>query len=198
MTYRADRGDPTGKGTGFEDWQVRIDPRDLVVFTATSSSFSGPVIVQALVNPTSFKESVQAHYALRPVLGLSHEVVQYVRTGTRKITMEIWLSYHLFLQRGMVTKTPDALLSKRNFFESLLVPAQLGAAPPLVQVNWPGADLWFEGVLESMSTDYERFDFTGAPIEMKMDLTFIEVARKLMTSPSVYESGLGYEATKTR
>lgn len=189
-------GTPEGgpfAATSSEEWQVRILQNNVVTFRsrkAGAGQWTGER--KAIVNPTSFKETIQAHYSLRPVLGLSHEVVQYVRTGTRKITMELWLSYHIFLQQGWLVETPDALLSWRNWFESLLVPSGVGLAPPKVAMLWPYADLWFMGVLESLDVDYERFDYRGAPIEMKLSISMIEVAEGLMLSDKVKQKGLGY------
>lgn len=179
-----------------------IDPRYLVLFRAKRSgetAFKGEC--QAIVNPTTVKETVQAHYSLRPVLGLSHEVVQYVRTGSRRLQMELWLSLHILKRRNETegdmdeTIQPSDLLTWRNWFESLMVPSGLGKAPPLVSVIWPYAEFNFLGVIESLNIDYERFDYRGAPIEMKLDLNMIEVMTGLMTTKSVFKQGFGGAST---
>jgi hypothetical protein len=181
-----------------DSFQPFIDPRYLLTFRAKragESSFKGEC--QAIVNPTSVKETVQAHYSLRPVLGLSHEVVQYVRTGSRKLSMELWLSLHILKRRNETegdmdeSVKPEDLLTWRNWFESLMVPSGLGKAPPLVSVIWPHAEFNFIGVLETLDIDYERFDYRGAPIEMKLNLSMIEVMTGLMTTKSVFKQGFG-------
>jgi len=147
-------------------------------------------IQRALVNPTSFSESVKAEYSKRPVLGLSHEVLQYIRTTARTITMQLWASLHIFMIKG-ITNDRLAVLQFRNFFESLIVPTDLGLAPPYVYIDWPGADLHFKGVLESLDIEYQRFARDGTPMEINLSVAFCEVADDLMTTPRVMETGLG-------
>lgn len=147
-------------------------------------------IQRALVNPTTFSESVKAEYSKRPVLGLSHEVLQYIRTTARTLTMQLWASLHIFMMKG-ITNDRLAVLRFRNFFESLIVPTGLGLAPPYVYVDWPGADLHFKGVLESLDLEYQRFARDGTPIEINLSVAFCEVADDLMTTPRVMDTGLG-------
>jgi len=168
----------------------------IVSFAAASAG--APIERQSgYINPTSFRETVDAEYAKRQVLGLSHSVAQYVRTNSRKIQMEIWMSAHILARKGLAAipvtgPEADSILDLRDFFESLLVPCGRGMAPPIVEVDWPGASLHFVGVLESLNTEYERFGFNGVPIEYKMDLSFLEVATDLMISSEVRNKGLGY------
>lgn len=168
----------------------------LAVFTTTST---GSTATQGWINPTSIKESIDAEYSKRAVLGLSHSVAQYIRTNSRKIQMELWISAHVLTFKGREALTasgPDSevILQPRNFFESLLVPAARAQGPERVNIYWANGLLTFEGVLESMSTDYERFAYNGVPLEYKMDLSFLETPTGLMTAVGVREHGLGYKA----
>ena len=178
-----------------QDLHTRVDPEAMATFMRADPRTGtwGDDACEVLVNPTNFKETIGAAYSLRPVLGLSHEVVQYVKTNSRKITMELWLSFHVMRMRGS-TEGPARLLVWRNWFESLLVPGGLGLAPPLVAVHWPGADLNFVGVVETLNIEYERFTHSGAPMEIKLDLAMIEVASRFMSSSAVKSKGIGTTA----
>lgn len=147
-----------------------------------------------LINPDGFPESVSVGYSRRTVLGLSHEVVQYINTGAREISMELWCNYHVLRQRNAGLSRDEALrslLKYRNFFESMTVPSGARLAPPLVNVNWPRADLYFQGVVEDLAFEYTRFAYNGAPTEFRADIAFVEVGRGLMKQSSVQEFGWG-------
>lgn len=180
--------------------KTRLDPRHVVRFrSCRPQDGSWSEVIPAVVNPTTFNETTTAEYSMRPVLGLSHEVAQYTRTNSRRIEMELWISYHLLVMRGI---TPDQLHAKgpilclryRDFFNSLLVPSGSGLAPPLVAVKWPGARLNFKGVVTRVDIEYQRFNWQGIPIEYSIDLSFVEVADALMVSQRVRDHGLGYKA----
>jgi hypothetical protein len=192
LEYSNKEGAVSVRTVGSETY--RISSRYLVRFKAKRAgdkTWKGQAT--ALVNPTTVKESIRPEYSKRPVLGLSHEVVQYIRTTSRVISMQLWVSYHIMLERAIVKSRSDILLM-RNFFESLVVPSSQGLAPPLVAVYWPGADLHFKGVVESLSIEYQRFAADGMPMEYSLDLSFLEVADALMTSGPVFRSGMGAKA----
>lgn len=146
----------------------------------------------AIANPENFSTAVTSNYVKHAVLGLSHEVTQWTATASRTIDMELWCSL-LVLQRIVDPKlNPRALLDYRNFFESLMVPSRAGLPPPLLAMSWPGADLYFIGVVEDLAIDYQRFGISGAPIEFNVSLSLLEVPTALMTSPQVHKHGMGY------
>ena len=152
---------------------------------------------RAIVNPTSFTETVEPQYSLRPVLGLSHEIVQYIRTAARTISMDLFVSYQILQlqnQGGSMNDPVSIVLKWRNFFQSLVVPSRAGLAPPLVSFDWPGADLHFKGVVTSLTIEYQRFALNGSPMEFNMSLAFVEVADRLMTSDKVWKHGIGMKA----
>ena len=175
----------------------RTSKDSLVLFTVLDRppASSGLDYMYALANPTTFSESVEPQYSRRPVLGLSHEVVQFIRTASREITMELWVSYHLFLQKGWAPDTVRPLIL-RNFFQALTMPLKARAAPPRVEVDWPGASLNFVGVASSLSFEYQRFASSGDPLEYSISVTFLEVAGALMTAPKVLLNGIGYTSTE--
>ena len=79
----------------------RIEPQNVVTFYVAynKAESKNNYYVQAMVNPTSFTESLNAEYSRRPVIGLSHEVLQFSRTINREISMELWVSYSVLIQR---------------------------------------------------------------------------------------------------
>lgn len=157
-----------------------------------------PVEQHALVNPTSFSESWEPQYSKRGVLGLSHEIIQYIRTSSRIISMDLWISWQVFIQKNWVPKEAQekGALYYRDFFAALTVPCGRRLTPPLVNVDWPRAALSFTGVVESLSFDYERFSAEGEPLEYTIKLKFLEVLSGLMTYSRVFQSGFGQLATE--
>lgn len=150
----------------------------------------------AIANPETFSSSVTSNYVKQAVLGLSHEVTQWTATASRTIDMDLWCSFHV-LQRLLGNKVkPKVLLDYRNFFESLMVPSRAGLPPPLVAMSWPGADLYFIGVIEDLAIEYQRFSITGAPIEFTLSLSMLEVPAALMTSGQVHKHGLGHKTVR--
>lgn len=148
-----------------------------------------------LVNPESFSESVEPQYSRRPVLGLSHEVLQYIRTASRDLSMQFWVSWDVYIQRGFASHEMHPV-AFRDFMVSMCVPAGPRLSPPLIEVHWPGANLGFVGVVASLGIEYTRFSSKGDPIEYTLDVSFVEVARALMTSPYVNLYGIGALAQK--
>lgn len=149
--------------------------------------------VYALANPDGFSEEMEPQYSKRPVLGLSQEIVQYIRTASRTISMDLWVSWELFVAKGWVESAIAPLLY-RNFFMALTVPASVRKAPPQVEVRWPMANLNFVGVVTSLRVQYERFSHMGDPLDYMLSVSFVEVANRLMTSPRVLVAGPGYKA----
>jgi hypothetical protein len=152
----------------------------------TSADFRTNVVV----NPESFSESVEPQYSRRPVLGLSHEVIQYIRTASREISMQFWVSWDVYIQKKLAHHDMHPT-DFRNFMQSLCVPVRARLAPPLVEVHWPGANLGFTGVVDSLSIEYTRFSSKGDPIDYTIDVTFVEVARALMVTNPVFFFGMG-------
>jgi hypothetical protein len=152
--------------------------------------------VPCLINPTSLKESMQANYSERAVLGLSHGKQQYIRTSARKVSFSLFFNAHV-LARILLNPTnsegPDIaelMLQAKAFYYSLLVPRAARQAPPLVAFVWPQANMRLRGYVESINTVYERFAYDGRPIEFTMEMSMIAQPRDLMTSGPVSWGGL--------
>lgn len=171
----------------------RIEPQNVVTFYVAynQAESKNNYYVQAMVNPTSFTESLNAEYSRRPVIGLSHEVLQFSRTINREISMELWVSYSVLIQRFREQDKISPLMY-RNRFHAMLVPGGPRLSPPAVVVYWPFADLGFKGVATSISIDYTQFSAMGDPLEYTISATFVEVPDRLIISPMVRGQGIGY------
>lgn len=171
-----------------------------------------------LANPQTLPESVKPQYSLRPVLGLSHEIPQYIRTGSRTLDVELWHSLYIALQIGRLERSfdldaqgkatdvatappakpeddsvPQKMLKRyRNLYQSMTVPLAPGLAPPLIEFTWPYADLNFQGVVTGLDITYERFRYDGIPIEYTVKLELTEDPKGFMTSRGVQQWGLGF------
>jgi hypothetical protein len=151
--------------------------------------------LHALANPESFTERIGAEYSKRAVLGLSHEIAQYIRTRSREISMTLSVYYQLFVQKGWAEDKIDPL-QYRDFFSGLLVPAKERRAPSRVQVLWPGQWLNFVGVVTSADFEYTRFNEFGYPLDYRINITLVETPSKLMTAQSVMLNGIGTRESK--
>lgn len=183
-------------GQGIAQLLSRISQENLAYLVARyPRGVSEDFRTNVVVNPESFSESIEPQYSRRPVLGLSHEVLQYIRTASRELSMQFWVSWDVYIQRKLATQDMHPV-AFRDFVASLCVPAGARLSPPLVEVHWPGANLDFMGVVSSLGIEYTRFSSRGDPIEYTVDVSFVEVARALMTSSHVNSFGLGRHAQR--
>jgi len=151
--------------------------------------------LRVLVNPESYSTSVAPNYSRRAVLGLSHDVVQYIRTGSREIDLELWVSWQIFLQKQWISSSTNPL-QYRNSFEALVMPTAPGLAPPRVYFHWPGAHLDFYGVVDSLSMEFESFSSRGDPLSYTINIGLLETPIGFMGSPAVHEHGIGVTAAR--
>lgn len=155
--------------------------------------------ITAQFNPTQFQETVTANYSRSPVLGLSHEILQFVNTANHKFTME------LFFNDGITPEIREDRLgdvgidelvtidAAKRFFESLLYPAAerglvSSGAPPRVLVVWPGT-LYMTTVLTSLTITNARFNYQGSVVVSTMALQFEEIRDVRITSEEVQSFG---------
>lgn len=187
------------KGHVIPEW--RIAPNNLMVIeykppnsTIWRDHFDSlgiGITIQTLVNPTTITESVDPQYSKRPVLGLSHEVVQYIRTPSRTLSFQLWISHHVYQQRGWIGKNIDPLHMKQ-FWQGMSVPFSAGLPPPLVKISMPGLSLNFAGVVDSLSINYEQLSIKGDPLIYTVDISMIEAPEKgLMTTDKVFSYSMG-------
>ena len=171
----------------------RIEPKNVVAFYVAypQKLQNSSYLVEAVVNPTSFTESMSSEYSKRPVIGLSHEVLQYSRTSNREIKMELWVSYTVLIQRFSAQEKISPL-QYRNRFHAMLVPAGPRMCPPVVVLYWPFADLGFKGVATSIEIEYTQFSQMGDPLEYTITAAFTEIPDRLIQSPYVKTKGIGY------
>jgi hypothetical protein len=157
-----------------EAWEARILPENklFVTYKAPNSNKFEPAPGAILVNPTSIKESVIPQYSMRGVLGLSHEVVQYARTASRKITFQVWVcAIVVSADKGEIEDASKV----RNFWHGLCMPWAEGLPPPLVNITAPYFKLNFTGFVTDMGVNYENFCVNGMPMAYTIDLSMVEV-----------------------
>lgn len=154
-------------------------------------------LFNAYINPNTFSVDVNPQYSVRSPLGLSHQTAQYVGTDSREISMDLLVSWHIYVAKGFNPDDVRNPLDLRNFFESLSVPSGPRGAPPRVEIVWPKVHLYFTGVVTSMSTTYQRLAKDSSPLEYTVSLTLLETPAGPMYSPIIRKYGLGYSAKTT-
>jgi hypothetical protein len=142
--------------------------------------------LDALLNPSAFPETVQAIWAKQPVLGLSHEVLQYVRTVTMQTQIQLYISKFEMDERGM-TMSP---LEFRNFFLGLIYPFGRRDKPSDVTFVWPNVTI-IKCVVENLQFNYTQFAKDGSPLIYTIDMTLIERRQTLREYSDARLDGFG-------
>ncbi len=199
MTITGEPRDPFARRPlGLTDPFTPPSPKDPFQDRAQIPS-SGPALVRAffineeagetlqvLLNPTTFTEEVTALYARQPVLGLSHEVLQYTRTKTLEIPLQLYVSHYEMARQGVTDRSP---LDYRNFFLGLVYPIEGGRAPSVVTFVWPSTTI-IRGVITSLKFNYQKFSQrTGQPLIYTIDLKLVEHRASLRASPIARRQG---------
>lgn len=188
-----------------EDAQIELGPLKatqkvkftmLPVIGNLDSDLQRFVTIDALINPSSFKESWAPQWNKRGPLGGSHETLQYIRTTSRTLGFSLWVSQHIYVAENIPMLDSDrGVLFYRDWFAACSVPFGPRQSPPVIEVDWPEAGLSFKGVIDTISIDYERFEPGGRPLDMTIELAFVEVLQYgMMTTQEVLRKGMGYGA----
>jgi len=133
--------------------------------------------LEVLLNPTAYPEGIQVVWAKQPVLGLSHEVLQYVRTVSMQTSFQLVVSEAVMAEFG-ITRAP---IDYRNFFLGLGYPFVERDAPTDVLFVWPQITS-IRGVIEQARINHQRFNLhTGGAMDYTIDITIIERRSSLRT-----------------
>jgi hypothetical protein len=151
-------------------------PKCMLVNLATNETQS------CLLNPTQFAERVAVNYNRAPVLGLSHQPLQYQSTGNRQIPgMEFYLDKFF---AAAAPGDPD-IDDFRNFLRALTVPTTpvvgTPTAPPRVLVLWPRV-LTIETVIMELEFSYKHFAGDASVLLYTATVTFEEILDVRVTS----------------
>jgi len=125
------------------DWAPNNDPPKGAIANLESAE-----TFEFEFNPPEFTESISANYARHNVLGLSHQILQYLNTNNNKITLDIYLSgVAPFLDASRGLDRPETMeaaydISRgKNFLQSLVYPTKSPyggwRAPPELLFVWP-------------------------------------------------------------
>lgn len=155
--------------------------------------------ITAQFNPTEFEEGLEVQYTRQQVLGLSHQVLQYINTGNHRFSMELFWDRNITPEireenLGDIGVSEITELSEaKAFFESLCYPTGgatsiTSGAPPRVLVVWPGV-LSMTCVVMSMNTVNERFNYLGETVQATMSIQFEEIRDVRITSQEVRQFG---------
>ena len=145
-------------------------PRCVLVHTGTGES------VECLFNPTQLTERIQVNYSRLPVLGLSHQVLQYQSTGNRVVP-----GVEFYLDRFVAESEPSGqdILAFRSFIRSLTVPPTgtetvVRTTPPRVLLLWPEV-LTLEAVVTDVEFQYRQFGTDGRLLVYTATVGFEEI-----------------------
>lgn len=156
--------------------------------------------VVAQYNPQDLDESIDVNYAKLPVLGMSHQVMQYQYTDNYKTNISLfWHSMHGDL-RPANGKQPDGPYNivashreARNTLMSWCYPKIdaaniLGGAPPRLLFVWPG-QISFTCVITALKFKTVRWDVLGNPVQWSADVAIEEIRDTRLSQSEVRQFG---------
>jgi len=118
-------------------------------------------VVPLRFNPTEYQISKSNTFAEVPIPGLEEPLIQYIRGGSEKLSLEV------------LVDTSDTLDDVRdryvNRLRQLMSPNPKEHAPPIVAFEWGSAI--FKGVLESLGVTYVLFAPGGRPLRARLSLS---------------------------
>jgi hypothetical protein len=155
---------------------ITTPPKCMLVNLATNETQS------CLLNPTQFTERVAVNWSRAPVLGLSHQPLQYQSTGNRQLPgMEFYVDK---FYAAAAPADPD-IDDFRNFLRALTVPPTpaigMPTAPPRVLVLWPRV-LTIETVITELEFSYRQFAGDASVLLYAAAVTFEEILDVRVTS----------------
>jgi hypothetical protein len=151
-------------------------PRCLLVNLTTQET------IQCLFNPTQLVEKISVNWSRLPVLGLSHQPLQYLGTGNRQLP-----GVEFYLDKSFASEAPgDADIDDfRNFLRSLTLPpasADVGnTTPPRVLLLWPKV-LTIEAVITELEFQYRQLARDGSVLVYTATCTVEEILDVRVTS----------------
>ena len=170
--------------------RIRTDAIALVAVVGDfAKRFPRPRKRHMLINPETISETISPQVSRRPVIGLSHEVIQYIRTNSRELSFDLQISQ---LVAARVFDNPVTDVSGyRHWFMGLALPLGPRLATPMISITWARGIKSFTGVLTNLSWEYERWSAEGNLMEFSMSLTLVETQYGLKTAAKAV-SGRSY------
>jgi hypothetical protein len=127
-------------------------------------------------NPTQWEEAIGAEFARQTVPGLSHQVMQFINTRNREVTLDLFFSNANYPSGSKGGVNP--ILSTRRWLRSLVHPRRGGGrvtgGAPRVLFTWP-AFITFTAFIVDLKFTYRRFNWKGEPTQMVVAVSLEEV-----------------------
>lgn len=139
-------------------------------------------------NPTEPEEELGTNFGRQPILGMSHEQLQFSNTKNLVVTMA--LNFDALTQVG---DDRYDIEGARNFLHSLHYPSRgatdvRSGAPPRTLLVWP--DLYALRVhIISLRIKFTRFAATGGPTAFTANVTWENVRDSRLYSDDVRQKG---------
>lgn len=172
----------TTRAPGDISASARAPSRMSFTNVSTTESF------EAQFNPAELGEKIAVNYARLAVMGLSHEPLQYQRTGNH--TFDFELALRVYDDNGNRRVT---IVDQRRFLLSLCYPRRgatnvIGGAPPRVLFVWPNlASL--TSVIASLDFKHTLFGRDGTPYHSQVKVGLEEIRDFRLFSEDVRKTG---------
>lgn len=146
------------------------------------------------MNPTKFTEAIRVAWRKQQIYGGSHPNMHYVSTDAHQLpAVEFFVSkQHMETERGR-SITYSEFLEFKRFVQALTVPARgegeaTSGAPPRVLFEWPWV-ISMTCIVENLEVTYTKFNFSGAPINYTVKVSFSEIRDVRVFSDEIMEQG---------
>lgn len=143
--------------------------------------------MEAQFNPSEFSETLGANYARQTVVGLSHQVLQFVHTENLRFDIEL---YFQSADGGEFQQQSN--LAARKFIHAAVHPwradsIRRGGAPRMLFI-WPNL-ISLQCVVTSAKFSYIRFNRTLSPVVLTVKLTLEEIRDAHVTMEDILAQG---------
>jgi len=147
------------------------------------------------LNPEVVSESVAVNYSRAAIAGMSHEQLQYSRTGNIKVPLRIILHRDMIARDRNITwaKAQDVMMKFVRFVQSLTVVqkkylGQIGGSPPSVYLSVPEL-LEIQAKVTNLGITYDQLDHDYKPIMVTVQVELEEHRESRYYSEDVREFG---------
>lgn len=144
-----------------------------------------------LVNPQTLEETLETKYKRNPIVGLSHERLQFINTGNMVVPVEIYLDEELQRIYGSNNDQQPTIAQKKAWLQSLMYPTESidysRVGTPRVLLNWPNVMRITAKVMryEAMHREFDSVDLRAVVSVVRLTLEEDLQTRKLMEDITV-------------
>lgn len=138
--------------------------------------------VIAQFNPAEFEESIAPKWARLDIQGLSHEIRQFLHTGSYEIKLALYFSARSTDELAYAHYCRRLMLSWAN--PRKIADDMSGGGPPTLLLVWPGM-LSIQCDLISLKIKHTRFNLEGRSVLFTAECIFEENRGSFLTSELV-------------